>query len=62
MALVAGLRVVTTGAGVGVVNDHVTSVIVAPAAFVAPEAVTVYVVARASAAVGVNVAVFVVAL
>ena len=27
VALVAGLRVVTTGAGVGVVNDHVTGVI-----------------------------------
>jgi hypothetical protein len=62
VAPVAGVWVVADGAGASVVNDHDTTFIVAPAAFVAPDAVTVYVTPELNGAAGVNVAVFVVAL
>ena len=58
----AGVRDVTTGVGAIVVNDHDTGVIDAPAALVAPDAVTVYVAPLLNAADGVKVATFVVAL
>ena len=58
VAPAAGVCAVTDGATT-VVNDHVTGFIVAPAVFVAPEAVTEYVVAELNAAAGVNVATFV---
>jgi hypothetical protein len=58
----AGVRVVTAGVGAFVVNDHETGIINAPAALVAPDAVTVYVLPLLSAADGVNVATLVVAL
>ena len=62
VAPVAGVRAVTAGGGATVVNDHDSGVIDAPAAFVAPDTVTVYVVVELNAAVGVKVAMFVVVL
>jgi hypothetical protein len=56
-----GVRAVTAGAGT-VENDHDSGVIDAPAALVAPEATTEYVVVALKGADGVKVAVFVAAL
>ena len=55
----AGVRVVTDGGVVVVVNVHVTGTIAPPVGLLAPETVTVYVVPRLSEENGVNVSVFV---
>jgi hypothetical protein len=58
VAFAAGVRAVTDGPTT-VENDHDSGVIDAPAALVAPDATTVYVVVEVHGAEGVNVAVFV---
>jgi hypothetical protein len=62
VAFEAGVRVVTDGDVVVVVNDHNTGTIVPPAVVAPPETVTLYVVPVLSAKNGVNVAVLVVEL
>jgi hypothetical protein len=57
VAFDAGVRVVTDGGVVVVVNVHVTGSIAPPVGLLAPKTVTVYVVPRLSAENGVNVTV-----